>query len=166
MALVVGLPLYCRFSCTHWHRALVDKIVIAQQSLQAFIYALSPGAYSSITKVNFKTCGQVMEMPPSRRARRAEKERTHRQALPEYTDPVVVAPRTWMADKLFTAWSESSTPDCVESLSVILWAGHGTMVSMNERGSGAEAFVDASCVTCRAETITARPSHRTPGDYT
>ena len=33
---------------------IVDKIVIAQQSLQAFINALSPGAYSSITKVNFK----------------------------------------------------------------------------------------------------------------
>ena len=33
---------------------IVDKIVIAQQSLQTFINALSPGAYSSITKVNFK----------------------------------------------------------------------------------------------------------------
>jgi hypothetical protein len=33
---------------------LVDKIVIAQESLQAFINALSPGAYSSITKVNFR----------------------------------------------------------------------------------------------------------------
>jgi hypothetical protein len=33
---------------------IVDKIVIEQQSLQAFINALSPGAYSSITKVNFK----------------------------------------------------------------------------------------------------------------
>jgi hypothetical protein len=33
---------------------IVDKIVIAQESLQAFINALSPGAYSSITKVNFK----------------------------------------------------------------------------------------------------------------
>ena len=33
---------------------IVEKIVIAQQSLQAFINALSPGAYSSITKVNFK----------------------------------------------------------------------------------------------------------------
>ena len=33
---------------------IVDKIVIAQQSLQAFINALSPGAYSSITRVNFK----------------------------------------------------------------------------------------------------------------
>ena len=32
----------------------MDKIVIAQQSLQEFINALSPGAYSSITKVNFK----------------------------------------------------------------------------------------------------------------
>ena len=28
--------------------------MIAQTSLQAFINALSPGAYSSITKVNFK----------------------------------------------------------------------------------------------------------------
>jgi len=33
---------------------IVDKIVIAQESLQAFINALSPGAYSSITKVNFR----------------------------------------------------------------------------------------------------------------
>jgi type IV secretory pathway protease TraF len=33
---------------------IVDKIVIAQQSLQAFINTLSPGAYASITKVNFK----------------------------------------------------------------------------------------------------------------
>jgi len=33
---------------------LVDKIVIAKQSLQAFINALSPGAYSSIIKVNLK----------------------------------------------------------------------------------------------------------------
>ncbi|KAH8986023.1 hypothetical protein EDB92DRAFT_1949474 [Lactarius akahatsu] len=33
----------------------VDKIVIAQESLQAFIKAPSPGAYSSITKINFKT---------------------------------------------------------------------------------------------------------------
>ena len=33
---------------------VVDKIVISQESLQAFINALSPGAYSSITKVNFK----------------------------------------------------------------------------------------------------------------
>ena len=33
---------------------IVDKIVIAQQSLQAFIDTLSPGAYASITKINFK----------------------------------------------------------------------------------------------------------------
>ena len=32
----------------------MDKIVIAQDSLQAFINALSPGACSSITKVNLK----------------------------------------------------------------------------------------------------------------
>jgi hypothetical protein len=45
--------------------------------------------------------------------------------------------------------------DCVQSLSIVLWAGHGTMVSMHERGSAAEAFVDASCVTRRAETVRA-----------
>ena len=33
---------------------IADKIVISQESLQMFINALSPGAYSSITKVNFK----------------------------------------------------------------------------------------------------------------
>ncbi|KAH9988133.1 hypothetical protein BJV77DRAFT_1061467 [Russula vinacea] len=38
----------CLFLCYH------DKIVIAQQTLQAFINTLSPGAYASITKVNFK----------------------------------------------------------------------------------------------------------------
>ncbi|KAH9984575.1 hypothetical protein BJV77DRAFT_167558 [Russula vinacea] len=34
---------------------LVDKIVIAQQSLQAFIDTLSPGAYASITKINSRS---------------------------------------------------------------------------------------------------------------
>ncbi|KAI9450271.1 hypothetical protein BJY52DRAFT_1227294 [Lactarius psammicola] len=42
---------------------LVDKIVIAQQSLQGFINALSPGAYSSITKVNFKRLDNVVLKP-------------------------------------------------------------------------------------------------------
>jgi len=42
---------------------LVDKIVIAQQSLQEFINALSPGAYSSITKVNFKILDNVILKP-------------------------------------------------------------------------------------------------------
>ena len=42
----------------------MDNIVIAQQFLQAFINALSPRAYSPITKVKFKTCGRVMETPP------------------------------------------------------------------------------------------------------
>ena len=47
----------CLFYAISFHlliERIVDKIVIAQQSLQAFINALSPGAYSSITKVNFK----------------------------------------------------------------------------------------------------------------
>ncbi|KAI9455145.1 hypothetical protein BJY52DRAFT_1122154 [Lactarius psammicola] len=42
---------------------LVDKVVIAQKSLQEFINALSPGAYSSITKVNFKLLDNVVLKP-------------------------------------------------------------------------------------------------------
>ncbi|KAI0257878.1 hypothetical protein BC834DRAFT_391257 [Gloeopeniophorella convolvens] len=42
---------------------LVDKIIIAQRPLQAFINALSPGAYSSITKVNFKTLDNSVLKP-------------------------------------------------------------------------------------------------------
>ena len=42
---------------------IVDKIVISQQSLQMFINALSPGAYSSITKVNFKVLDNFLLKP-------------------------------------------------------------------------------------------------------
>ena len=42
---------------------VVDKIVIAQESLQAFINALSPGAYSSITKVNFRILDNFLLKP-------------------------------------------------------------------------------------------------------
>ena len=41
----------------------VDKIVVAQKSLQAFINALSPGAYSSITRVNFKALDDLLLKP-------------------------------------------------------------------------------------------------------
>jgi hypothetical protein len=37
--------------------------VIAQESLQAFINALSPGAYSSITRVNFKILDHLLLKP-------------------------------------------------------------------------------------------------------
>ena len=37
--------------------------MIAQKSLQAFINALSPGAYSSITKVNFKILDDLLLKP-------------------------------------------------------------------------------------------------------
>ena len=43
--------------------SIVDKIVIAQPSLQAFINTLSPGAYSSITKVNFKKLDSYLLKP-------------------------------------------------------------------------------------------------------
>jgi hypothetical protein len=45
------------------HGVQVDKIVVAQESLQEFINALSPGAYSSITKVNFKILDNVVLKP-------------------------------------------------------------------------------------------------------
>ena len=41
----------------------MDKIVIAQQSLQEFINTLSPGAYSSITKVDFKILDNIVLKP-------------------------------------------------------------------------------------------------------
>ncbi len=40
-----------------------DEIVIAQESLRAFINALSPGAYSSITKINFKILDDLLLKP-------------------------------------------------------------------------------------------------------
>ena len=39
---------------TTFIRCIVDKVIIAQDSLQRFINVMSPGAYSSITEVDFK----------------------------------------------------------------------------------------------------------------
>jgi hypothetical protein len=50
-------------SCTRSHNISVDKVVIAQESLQEFINALSPGAYSSITEVNFKILDSLVLKP-------------------------------------------------------------------------------------------------------
>ena len=44
-----------RFTILIRHILQVDKVIIAQDSLQRFINAMSPGAYASITKVDFKT---------------------------------------------------------------------------------------------------------------
>ena len=41
----------------------VDKVIISQNSLQCFINAVSPGAYTSITKVDFKALDQFMIKP-------------------------------------------------------------------------------------------------------
>jgi hypothetical protein len=59
---VLVIPFF-HVSHAYAHNILVDKIVIAQQSLQEFINALSPGAYSSITKVNFKILDNVALKP-------------------------------------------------------------------------------------------------------
>ncbi|KAJ7504160.1 hypothetical protein B0H11DRAFT_1709774, partial [Mycena galericulata] len=42
---------------------LVNKIIICQESLKAFINELSPGAYSSLTKVDFKALDQLLIKP-------------------------------------------------------------------------------------------------------
>ena len=43
--------------------AKVDKVIIAQDSIQHFINSVSPGAYASITKVNFKALDRFMIKP-------------------------------------------------------------------------------------------------------
>jgi hypothetical protein len=42
---------------------LVDKVIIAQDSLEQFINTICPGAYASVTKVDFKTLDQFMIKP-------------------------------------------------------------------------------------------------------
>ncbi|KAL4072300.1 hypothetical protein J3A83DRAFT_4093511 [Scleroderma citrinum] len=42
---------------------LVDKIIISQNSLQAFINSVCPGAYASMTKVNFKVLDKYVIKP-------------------------------------------------------------------------------------------------------
>ena len=44
-------------------RTVVDKVVIAQESLQRFVNVMSPGAYASVTKVDFKTLDRLMIKP-------------------------------------------------------------------------------------------------------
>ncbi|KAI9453856.1 hypothetical protein BJY52DRAFT_1189313 [Lactarius psammicola] len=44
-------------------RYIVDKVIIAQDSLQRFINAMSPGAYASIIKVDFKTLDRLAIKP-------------------------------------------------------------------------------------------------------
>lgn len=41
----------------------MDKIIIAQDSLSEFINDLSPGAYSSMTKVNFHALDNLAVKP-------------------------------------------------------------------------------------------------------
>ena len=43
--------------------SLVDKIIISQNSLKAFINTVRPGAYASMTKVNFKSLDQYVIKP-------------------------------------------------------------------------------------------------------
>jgi hypothetical protein len=58
----LGNP-FSYINCAHAQTVQVDKIVISQQSLQEFINVLSPSAYSSITKVNFKILDDFVLKP-------------------------------------------------------------------------------------------------------
>ena len=42
---------------------VVDKVVIAQESLERFVNAMSPGTYASVAKVDFKTLDRLMIKP-------------------------------------------------------------------------------------------------------
>ena len=41
----------------------VDKVIIARESLERFVNTICPGAYASITKVDFKTLDRLMIKP-------------------------------------------------------------------------------------------------------
>ena len=60
MALVIISP--WQFFYAHG-TPIVRKVVVAQASLQVFINTLSPGAYSSIKKVNFKVLDDLLLKP-------------------------------------------------------------------------------------------------------
>jgi hypothetical protein len=55
-----GFPVWIRFANLAFE---VNKVIISQESLQRFINAVSPGAYTSITKVDFKALDQFMIKP-------------------------------------------------------------------------------------------------------
>ncbi len=52
-----------RTDSQHLSDPAVDKVIIAQDSLQRFINTMSPGAYASITKVDFKTLDRLATKP-------------------------------------------------------------------------------------------------------
>lgn len=51
------------FPASNAHSLLVDKIIISQDSLRAFINTICPGAYASLTKVDFKALDKLTVKP-------------------------------------------------------------------------------------------------------
>jgi hypothetical protein len=49
-----------RFRAATTECSLVDKIIIAQESVEELINVLSPGAYASLTRVDFKTLDRIL----------------------------------------------------------------------------------------------------------
>ena len=45
------------------HRTTVEKVIIDQESLKRFINEVSPGAYVSLTKINFRTLDNTSIKP-------------------------------------------------------------------------------------------------------
>lgn len=62
-----GLGLYCELfdelSLTKVTILVVDKVIIAQDAMGAFINALSPGAYRDLTKVDFSAMDETRVKP-------------------------------------------------------------------------------------------------------
>jgi len=61
VALVCPLLSSCR--CSDHDFVSVDKVIIDQDSLQEFINIARPGAYVTLTKVNFKSLDQLVVQP-------------------------------------------------------------------------------------------------------
>ncbi|KAI0292593.1 hypothetical protein B0F90DRAFT_1645427, partial [Multifurca ochricompacta] len=107
---------------------LVDKIVIAQESLQGFINALSPGAYSSITKVNFKLLDKTFLKPIGIYGSKEESELISQGQLAEIAYPENVYTATTAEPVLRSGLYavRSFTPSSEEQVYVLYWPEDST----------------------------------------
>ena len=59
----LGMIVSCAASQLSTDARIVDKIIIAQDSLKRFLNGISPGAYASLTKVDFKALDKFQIRP-------------------------------------------------------------------------------------------------------
>ena len=55
----LGSTCICPMFCVNCWLVTVNKVVISEASFQEFINAICPGAYSSVTRVNFKALDEL-----------------------------------------------------------------------------------------------------------